>query len=100
MYNYPNYNVRNNNDVYQSTNGVYMGGEFYPEASDDRFFLAPFVVGGLAGTALGYGIANNNQINNHGMPCCGGPMYFMPMPYQQYPQQPLYSSSNNNNYYY
>ncbi len=101
MYNYPNYNFKNSNDVYQTTNGVYMGGEFYPEASDDRFFLAPFVVGGLAGTALGYGIANNNQINNnHGMPCCGTPMYFVPMQYQQYPQQPLYSSSNSNNYYY
>ena len=30
---------------------------------------APFVVGGLAGTALGYGIANKNQINNP-RPCC------------------------------
>lgn len=98
MYNYPNYNVRNNNELYQTNNGVYMGGEFYPEATDDRFFLAPLVVGGLAGTALGYGIANNNQINNQGMPCCGQPMYFVP--FQQYPQQPMYSSSNNNNYYY
>lgn len=42
--------------------------------NDERFFWAPFVVGGLAGTALGYGIANNNQINNH------PPMYY-PMPY-------------------
>lgn len=93
MYNYPNYDVRN-------ANGVYVGGEFYPEANDDRFFLAPFVVGGLAGTALGYGIANNNQINNQGMPCCGQPMYFVP--FQQYPQyqQPMYSSTSSNNFYY
>lgn len=53
----------------------------YSDGSDDRFFLAPFLVGGLAGTALGYGIANNNQINRP--PCCmmvpmGGPG---PMPY-------------------
>ena len=28
---------------------------------DDRFFLAPFLIGGLAGGALGYGIATNNN---------------------------------------
>ena len=54
---------------------------------DDRFFLAPFVVGGLAGTALGYGIANNNQIK-------GG--YYMP-PVYYYPSQVPYTY---NNYYY
>ena len=63
---------------------------------DDRFFLAPFLVGGLAGTALGYGIANNNQINNQPM------MYPVPM-YPVYPScncgmNPTYSNSNN--YYY
>ena len=103
MYNYPNYDMRNSNGAYQPTNGVYVGNEFYPEASEDRFFLAPFVVGGLAGTALGYGIANNNQINNQGMPCCGQPMIFIPQQpiYQQnYPQQPLYSSTSSNNFYY
>ena len=37
----------------------------YPmEYQDDRFLFTPFLVGGLAGTALGLGIANNNQINN------------------------------------
>ena len=37
----------------------------YPmEYQDDRFIFTPFLVGGLAGTALGLGIANNNQINN------------------------------------
>lgn len=46
---------------------------------DERFFWAPFVVGGLAGTALGYGIANNNQLNN-GKPCCGVPIYPAPYP--------------------
>ena len=43
--------------------------------SGDRVFLAPFLFGGLAGTALGFGIANNNQINR--------PIYppYRPMPY-------------------
>ena len=58
---------------------------------DDRFFLAPFLVGGLAGTALGYGIANNNLINNHSY----YPMYQYPI-YPVYPMYPTYS----NNYYY
>ena len=60
---------------------------------DERFFLAPFLVGGLAGTALGYGIANNNQMNNN---------QYYPM-YPVYPVfpptfYPTYSSSTN--YYY
>jgi len=60
---------------------------------DERFFWAPFVVGGLAGTALGYGIANNNQINNQGG-------YFYPVYpiYSPYPIYPTYST--NTNYYY
>ena len=38
----------------------------YPlEYQEDRFLFTPFLVGGLAGTALGLGIANNNQINNN-----------------------------------
>lgn len=65
----------------------------YPE--DERFFWAPFVVGGLAGTALGYGIANNNQINNQG--CCqgqGGMIYpVYPVPYSY--QYPVNTTSNN-----
>ena len=105
MYNsYPDYDYRNNNQsIYQVSNGVYSNNEFYPEATDDRFFLAPFVVGGLTGTALGYGIANNNQLNHQGMPCCGQPMLFIPqqqMYMQNIPQQPMFSSTNSNNFYY
>lgn len=100
MYNYnyyPDYNMmRNDGQVLMANNQI------YPEAQDERFFWAPFVVGGLAGTALGYGIANNNQINgnNNGGGCCGTPMVF-------YPQQPMMAqpfpymySSNSNNFYY
>lgn len=53
----------------------------------ERFFLAPFLVGGLAGTALGYGIANNNQINHP-------PMMYPPMMYPT--PYPIYTT----NYYY
>ena len=50
-----------------------------------------FFIGGLAGTALGYGIANNNQINNNG--------YYQPYPvYPVYPLYPNYPIENN--YYY
>lgn len=64
------------------------GGEMFPTAVDDeRFFWAPFVVGGLAGTALGYGIANNNQLNNQGG--YYGPMYY-PYPTYVYPSQNSY----------
>ena len=52
----------------------------------DRIFWAPFLVGGIAGTALGYGIANNNQ--NKYYP----PVYYPPMPIPA----PYYY----NNYYY
>ena len=46
-------------------------------SDEERFFFAPFLIGGLAGTALGYGIANNNQINNG---------YYQPYPiYPVYP---------------
>ena len=67
----------------------------YTYEGDERFFLAPFLIGGLAGTALGYGIANNNQMNNQ--------MYYPIYPYQiyQYPQYTTYPTySNSNNYYY
>ena len=57
-------------------------------SEDERFFLAPFLVGGLAGTALGYGIANNNQ--NQG--------YYYP-PYPVYPVYPTYPVENNYFYY-
>ncbi len=70
-----------------------MGGYSDPymnNMEDDRFFLAPFLVGGLAGTALGYGIANNN---NQG--------YYYPA-YPAYPVYPMYPypTSSNNYYYY
>ncbi|MBQ3435999.1 MAG: hypothetical protein IJH18_01140 [Bacilli bacterium] len=64
--------------------------QVFRNSNGDRFFWAPFVVGGLAGTALGYGIANNNQSHfygNYNQGCC--PMYYNP-PY------PVYT----NNYYY
>jgi len=64
---------------------------YYDE--DDRFFLAPFLVGGLAGTALGYGIANNKQQQ---YPIY--PMYPVFPTYYSYPTYPTYTTSNN--YYY
>jgi len=61
---------------------------YYGNQDEDRFLLAPFLLGGVAGTALGYGIANNNQPQYYPMP-----MY----PVYPYPQCP---NCNNNNYYY
>ena len=60
--------------------------------NDERFFWAPFLVGGLAGTALGYGIANNNQMNNQPI------AYYMP-PYQSY-QPYIYPTYSSTNYFY
>ncbi len=65
-----------------STTGIPAEGV---SADGERFFLAPFLVGGLAGTALGYGIANNNRPPYPMYP----PMYY-PTPY------PVYTT----NYYY
>ena len=76
--NYPAYNNYSNN------------GPYYQE--DDRFLLAPFLLGGLAGTALGYGVANSN--NN---PIGYYPVYPMYPIYPQYNTYPTYSSTN---YYY
>jgi len=76
----------NNYPIMNNSNSTYT-------SEDERFFLAPFLVGGLAGTALGYGIANNNQINNQ--------QYYPIYPvYPMYPTTyyPMYSTSNN--YYY
>ncbi len=42
---------RNNNYNYQTPT---------QNSNDDRF-IVPFLVGGVAGTALGYGLANNNN---------------------------------------
>ncbi len=61
---------------------------------DERFLFAPFLVGGLAGTALGYGLANNNNNN-----CCPRPIPYpqpYPVPYYPYQQTP----NNQINYYY
>lgn len=96
MYPY-NYIIPNNSTgMYRNTTGLQTNNysyDMYQDTGDDRFFLAPLVVGGLAGTALGFGIANNNQLNRP--QCCGWQM--MPMPY--YPQQyPTFS--NTNSFYY
>ena len=62
--------------------------QYIMNEEDDRFFFAPFLIGGLAGTALGYGIANNNQINNGS--------YYQPYPvYPVYPVYPNYPIENN-----
>ena len=65
-----------------STTGIPAEGV---HADGERFFLAPFLVGGLAGTALGYGIANNNR-----PPYPMYPPIMYPTPY------PVYTT----NYYY
>lgn len=87
----PNNSTTMYRNVGSLQNSSYSYGN-YQNPEDDRFFLAPLVVGGLAGTALGFGIANNNQLNRP--PCCG----WQPMPYyfpQQYP-----TFSNTNSFYY
>lgn len=96
MYPYDYIIPNNSNTMYRNTNSLqsssypYMGG--IQENDGERFFWAPFVVGGLAGTALGYGIANNNQINRP--PCCGWQM----MPF--YPQQQFSNFNSTNSFYY
>lgn len=88
----------NSSTMYRNTSSLHSNTYPYISTSqssdDDRFFLAPFVVGGLAGTALGYGIANNNQINRP--PCCSWQV--MPMPY--YPQQQFSNFNSTNSFYY
>ena len=92
-----NSNYRNSTSpIYNSTNELYNS-NYIPSnvymsptpTGDDRFFIAPFLVGGLAGTALGYGIANNNNSN--------GGYYMPPPPIYYYPQPAPYTY---NNYYY
>ena len=61
---------------------------YYGNPEEERFLLAPFLLGGLAGTALGYGISNNNQNNYY-------PMYPVYPVYPTCPNCPV-----NNNYYY
>ena len=87
-YTMPGNQVYRSNDNFSIQNPTYS----YTGNEDERFFLAPFLVGGLAGTALGYGIANNNQINGG---CCQG--YYQPIqPIYSYP----YPITTSNNYYY
>ena len=99
MYPY-NYSIPNNSTgMYRNMNGLQTNGyynEIYQEGNDERFLLAPLVVGGLAGTALGFGIANNNQLNRP--QCCTMPM----MPYYYYPPQPYTNTNftNTNSFYY
>ena len=67
----------------------YYPNQYSMNQEDERFLLAPFLFGGLAGTALGYGIASNN--NNQVMV----PMYpVYPTPY------PIYPTYSSNTYYY
>ncbi len=81
---YPYSDIRNNS-VVRNANGMFEQG------NGERFFWAPFLVGGLAGTALGYGIANNNELNNQGM-------YYQPI-YYPYPN-PTYVYPSQNTYYF
>ena len=105
MYPY-NYIIPNNsNGMYRNTSAL-QGNSYsydvYQDTNDERFLLAPLVVGGLAGTALGFGIANNNQINRP--PCCGMPpvMPIPPIYIQQtpYPVQQPYNNFNGTNTFY
>ena len=72
MYSYRNIIPNNYQSMYRNNQTLYNNG--------DRFFLAPFLVGGIAGTALGYGLANNNHQNNFGG-YYPQPIYPMPIPY-------------------
>ena len=62
----------------------------YGNPEEERFLLAPFLLGGVAGTALGYGISQNNNQNQY---------YPMPV-YPVYPYPPCPNCNNNNYYYY
>lgn len=86
---------RASSDMNMNMNNFPMMGD-YPMnmgENDERFFWAPFVVGGLAGTALGFGIANNNQINNgnnNGPVFVPGPAPYYPYPTYVYPGPTYY----------
>ena len=64
------------------------------QGQEERFFLAPFLVGGLAGTALGFGIANNNQMNHSNY------YPYQPLPAYYSPPMPMIPSYTTSNYYY
>ena len=82
--NYYPYNSSRN--VYRNMPSYRSNQVNYPNEQRGLFF--PFVVGGLAGTALGYGIANNNYYRP--------PVYYQPGYYQPY--YPPYQMSGP--YYY
>ena len=89
---YTNYPM---NREYPMNYNYNYGSNSNPYPSDgDRFLWAPFLVGGLAGTALGYGIANNQMSNQTFYPVY--PM--VPATTYSYPMVPTYTTSNN--YYY
>ena len=94
MYPYQ-YIVPNNKSMFRNKTNNNNFINTYPTnitPTDDRFFFAPFLVGGLAGTALGYGIANNNQLNNGNNMPIYGPIYPI---YPPYPTFPTYTSTTN-----
>lgn len=64
MYRCNGYSVPNNTGYSQASyrnSGSNSANGYY----DERGFWIPFVVGGLAGGALGYGVANNNFLSNN-----------------------------------
>lgn len=69
--------MKYNNKNYYPQNVVYY--------RDERGLLIPFLFGGVAGTALGYGIANNNMYKNNYQPAYYFQPYYPYLPYQQYP---------------
>ncbi len=71
----------NTNYMYENSSSMYPTAQ---SGNDDRFIL-PFIVGGVAGTALGYGIANNNQ---NGQVFYPYPPYYYPPYYGGMQPQP------------
>ena len=68
------------NDINNQPIMINQQGQYINPSDDERFFFAPFLLGGLAGGALGYGIASSNQ--------------------NYYPVYPMYPYPTNNYYYY
>lgn len=98
------YSMPSNSNIMYKSGSSYQTPSYTTYATnsnDDRFFgpfVAPFLFGGLAGTALGYGIANNNQINR---PCCPNAVYYpFPMYQQSASMYQQSSPMNTNNFYY
>lgn len=59
----------------RNTNYVYRNTPVTNNPNDERFIF-PFLVGGVAGTALGYGLANNNNNNQVFYPYPPYPNYY------------------------